>query len=298
MRYTNKFIRLYQTHTPTLCFRLLVLSVLFLSSLNPVLAQKINRWQLVWQEEFNYNGLPDSSKWGYETGYIRNKEQQYYTHAREENVWVENGMLTITGRKEIYLNEFYKPGNNDWRYKDSTATYTSTSINTDGKMSWQYGRIEVKAKLPTGGGIWPAFWMMGTNRKEVGWPLCGEIDIMEFIGNHPTDVYGTIHFPDTLTKKHRSSGGKTNDTTLNESFHIYAIEWDEKKIDIFFDDKKYHSFIIDAAGKGNDNPFRKPFYLLINLAMGADWPGPIDDRVLPQQLLVDYVRVYQKQISK
>jgi beta-glucanase (GH16 family) len=177
------------------------------------------------------------------------------------------------------------------------AQYTSASINTLGKavpiaIGRQYGRVEVKAKLPHGGGIWPAIWMMGANRPEVGWPKCGEIDIMEFVGNHPEDIYGTIHYP--VDEGNKSSGGKTPAVQVNSDFHIYAMEWNEKTIDLYFDKIKYHSFPIDTAGTGSENPFRKPFYLLINLAMGANWPGPIDDKVLPQQFIIDYVRVYQK----
>lgn len=257
-------------------------------------AQKKEKWKLVWREEFNYTGLPDPTKWGYEVGHIRNNEQQYYTRARKENVWVSKGVLAITGRKESYPNESFKKESKDWKTKDSTAAYTSASINTLGNVGWKYGRIEVKAKLPHGGGIWPAIWMMGTNSPEVGWPKCGEIDVMEFIGNHPKDIYGTIHFPDLISNENKSKGGKINAENLDSQFHIYAIEWNEQTIDIYFDDNKYHSFSIDTAGEGEENPFRKPFYLLLNLAMGANWPGPIDDTVLPQQFLVDYVRVYQK----
>ena len=257
-------------------------------------AQKKEKWKLVWKEEFNYAGLPDPAKWSYEVGHIRNNEQQYYTNARKENVWVSNGVLAITGRKESYQNEFYSNEKTTWKTKDATAQYTSASINTLGKVGWKYGRIEVKAKLPYGGGIWPAIWMMGTNRSEVGWPKCGEIDIMEFIGNHPNDIYGTIHFPDPVMKGNKSNGNKVIAENLNSDFHVYAIEWNEQTIDLYFDNNKYHSFSIDAAGLGDENPFRKPFYLLLNLAMGANWPGPIDDSVLPQQFLVDYVRVYEK----
>jgi beta-glucanase (GH16 family) len=260
---------------------------------NSITGQKRTKLKLVWKEEFNYKGLPDTTKWGYEVGHIRNQEQQYYTHARKENAWVNKGVLTITGRKESYSNEFFKKDNKDWRFKDSTAQYTSASINTLGKAGWQYGRIEVRAKLPKGGGIWPAIWMMGTNRTELGWPKCGEIDIMEFIGNHPEDIYGTIHYPDPISKENKSKGNKIIEKKLDSGFHVYAIEWNEQTIDVYFDKKKYHSFPIDTAGLGSENPFRKPFYLLINLAMGANWPGPIDDSVLPQQFVVDYVRVYQ-----
>jgi beta-glucanase (GH16 family) len=256
-------------------------------------AQKLKGWSLAWQDEFNYKGLPDAKKWGYEKGHVRNNEQQYYTDARKENVWVENGFLTITGRKEDYANKAYKNGSAEWQQKDSLAQYTSASINTAGMAGWLYGRVEVKAKLPHGKGIWPAIWMMGIDRKKIGWPGSGEIDIMEFIGNHPTDIYGTIHYADAH-QQHRSSGNKTTDSTLKNDFHVYAIEWDKDAMDLYFDNRKFHHFVIDSAGTGNNNPFRKPFYLLLNLAMGADWPGPIDDAVLPQQFVIDYVRVYTK----
>jgi beta-glucanase (GH16 family) len=257
-------------------------------------AQKKEKWKLVWKEEFNYTGLPDPAKWSYEVGHIRNNEQQYYTNARKENVWVSKGVLAITGRKESYPNEFYSKENTTWKTENPTAQYTSASINTLGKVGWKYGRIEVRAKLPKGGGIWPAIWMMGTNRSEVGWPKCGEIDVMEFVGNQPKEIYGTMHFPDPLGKGNKSNGNKITAENLGEDFHVYAIEWNEQTIDVYFDDKKYHSFSVDSAGVGDDNPFRKPFYLLLNLAMGANWPGPIDDTILPQQFLVDYVRVYEK----
>lgn len=257
------------------------------------IAQTAGEWKLVWQDEFNYTGLPDSSKWSYEVGHIRNNEQQYYTRARKENIWVERGILTITGRKESFVNERYKPGSTSWQQKDSLAQYTSASINTSGKVGWKYGRLEISARLPKGAGIWPALWMLGIDRNQVGWPGCGEIDIMEFIGNHPENIHGTIHYKDTTNHKHASSGAKISRDTTDDKFHIYAIEWDEEKIDIFYDGKKYHSFYIDLAGRGDSNAFRKPFYLLTNLAMGSQWPGPIDDAVLPQRFEVDYVRIYK-----
>jgi beta-glucanase (GH16 family) len=270
----------------------IALCALFISA--STTAQEKKGWTLVWQDEFDYTGLPDSTKWGYETGHIRNREQQYYTLARKENVYVKDGWLTITGRKEPYPNAAYRAGASGWQQKDSLAQYTSASINTLGKASWQYGRVEIKAKLPAGGGMWPALWMMGINRETAKWPFCGEIDIMEFVGNRPLDVYGTMHYPHPKTGKHASKGSKTNDSTVSSKFHLYAIEWDDEKIDVYFNDHKYFSYPIDSAGTGQDNPFRKPFYLLINLAMGADWPGPVDDAVLPQEFVVDYVRIYRK----
>ena len=256
-------------------------------------ANSKKKWSLIWKEEFNYEGLPDASKWNYEVGHIRNNEQQYYTEARRENIWVSKGVLTITGRKENYVNKNYKPGSNSWQQKDSLANYTSASINTLGKVSWKYGKIEVSAKLPRGAGIWPAIWMMGTNTRQVGWPFGGEIDVMEFVGNHPNEIHGTIHFIDTIKRKHASSASIMTPAPTDEKFHVYAIEWNEEKIDILYDGRKYHSFANDLAGKGDSSAFRKPFYLLINLAMGAEWPGPIDESVLPQQFQIDYVRVYK-----
>jgi beta-glucanase (GH16 family) len=122
-----------------------------------------HKLKLVWSDEFNYTGLPDSTKWTYEHGYIRNHENQYYTLARKENVFVHDGVLEIKGGKENYANEFYKKGGNDWRTSDSLTRYTSASINTLGKASWKYGRVEVRAKIPKGLGVWPAIWMMGIN---------------------------------------------------------------------------------------------------------------------------------------
>ena len=251
-------------------------------------------WKLVWQDEFNYTGLPDPAKWGYETGHVRNNEEQYYTLARKENAWVGNGVLTITGRKEEYVNKDYQRGAASWKRKDSLAHYTSASINTLGKAGWKYGKIVIRAKIPHGAGMWPALWMLGVNTPQAGWPAGGEIDIMEAVGNHEGDIYGTIHFADTVHHKHASSGSKTSPAAVDGQFHIYSIEWNAEKIDIFYDNKKYHTFYNDLAeGKGDDNAFRKPFYLLINLAMGGDWPGPVDGSILPKKFEVDYVRVYQ-----
>ncbi|PSL44204.1 glycosyl hydrolase family 16 [Chitinophaga niastensis] len=273
----------------------LVLSALYFCICGTVNAQQKKGWKLIWQDEFNYTGLPDTSKWGYEAGYVRNNEQQYYTNARKENIQVADGFLTIKGIREEYPNAAWQAGSTQWSRKDSLAHYTSASINTQNKFTFNYGRMEVRAKLPAGGGIWPAIWMLGADCSHGGWPMIGEIDVMEFIGNHPNDIYGTIHYATTGGTGHTSSGKHISVPDLHKDFHVYAIEWDDKKIDIFFDDSLYHSFNIDAANTGQYNPFQKPFYILLNLAMGAAWPGPIDDKILPQQFIIDYVRVYQRE---
>ena len=251
--------------------------------------------KLVWSDEFNYSGLPDSAKWGYENGFVRNSEPQYYTTKRLENCRVENGMLVIEARKETWHNAAYKPGSSNPSEKDSLAYYTSASINTLGKQAWQYGRIEVRAKVPAGKGTWPAIWMMGENRPQVGWPACGEIDIMEFLGKDTTTVYGTMHYPDTTVSKKGSQGGKAITQNAANGFHIYAIEWDKQKISCFYDEQKYFVFDIKNSQHTSFDPFNKKCYLLLNLAMGkaGSWPGPTDDSILPIQYYIDYVRVYQ-----
>jgi beta-glucanase (GH16 family) len=248
-------------------------------------------WQLAWSDEFDYSGLPDSTKWDYEEGFVRNAEMQYYTRERLENARVENGVLVIEGRKEQIGNPKYKPGSDSWILKRQFGYYTSASLITLNKASWTYGRIEVRARLPHGKGTWPAIWTLGANRTKVKWPTCGEIDIMEFVGKEPDWIHGNIHYIEN--GKHRSNGGKIHTEKPYADFHIYAIEWFPDRVDFFFDDTKYHTFPIDNAGIGEDNPFRKPHYLLINLALGGSWGGEIDESILPQKYLIDYVRVYQ-----
>ena len=242
---------------------------------------RADEWEPVWSDEFDYEGLPDKTKWDYEEGFVRNKEQQYYTRGRTENARVENGMLVIECRKERF-----KP------QKRGPVEYTSASLITLNKASWKYGRIEVRAKLPQGGGVWPAIWTLGTNISQVRWPACGEIDVMEFVGKDPNKVHATVHYG--AQGKHESNGGKLETETPYADFHVYAVEWFPDRMDFFFDNRKYHTFLIDKAGQGEENPFRKPHYLLINFALGGNWGGPIDDAVLPQKYLVDYVRVYRQ----
>ena len=261
------------------CLMILILAVA------PLRARAAD-WDLVWSDEFNYTGLADPFKWGYEAGFVRNHESQYYTRARLENARVENGSLLIECKREDFTPASGAP-----------VKYTSASLNTQGKFALQYGRVEVRAKLPKGKGVWPAIWMLGTNITQVGWPACGEIDIMELVGKEPTNIYGTLHW--AADRKHSSDGGKFVADNPSDDFHVYAVEWFEDRIDFYFDTNKYRTVSLDKAGQGADNPFRKPHYLLINFALGGDWGGPFEDTILPQQYLIDYVRVYkQKTASK
>jgi beta-glucanase (GH16 family) len=243
---------------------------------------KSGTWELVWSDEFDYTGLPDPAKWGYEIGYIRNNEAQYYTEKRLENARVENGMLIIEARKDGDA----VPG--------ATNGYTSASLHTHDTATWTYGRIEVRAKLPHGVGTWPAIWMLGANIDEVGWPTCGEIDIMEHVGFETGKIYATVH---TKAYNHTTNSGKGSSVyipTPHEDFHVYAVEWAADHMDFFVDDRLYFTF--KNEGTGNDVwPFDKPYYLILNLAIGGAWGGQygIDDKIFPQPYYVDYVRVFK-----
>lgn len=255
-------------------------------------------WNLVWSDEFNTAGLPDPNKWGYEEGFVRNNEAQYYTRARKENARVEGGMLVIEGRKETWPNPRYDPNAPAGRGRRSrqNADYTSASLVTRGKADWTYGRIEVRAQLPAGRGVWPAIWMLGTNIGQVGWPACGEIDIMEYVGFDPNTVYANAHMAKYNHTKGTGKGSKIQTPRPFESFHVYALEWDKERLRFFLDDKPYFEFANEHTGV-EAWPFDQPQYLILNLALGGSWGGQkgIDDAIFPQRFLIDYVRVYQRQ---
>ena len=243
---------------------------------------------LIWNDEFQNKGLPDSSKWDYEQGFVRNKELQYYTRARKQNAFVQGGMLIIKARKEKYANPGYDKNDDGWRKSRKYARYTSASLITLNKKSFRYGRIEIRAKLPQGNGVWPAIWMLGENRSKIGYPLCGEIDLMEFVGKEPDTIYGTVHYPvDSI--RNLPNGGHIVVEKPSDKFHLYAIEWYPDRIDFFLDSIKYHSYKIDEI----DSTFKRPFYLIINFALGGNWAGKIDDGIFPQAFYIDYVRYYR-----
>ncbi len=192
---------------------------------------------------------------------------------------MENGALIIEARKE--------------RYEE--AEYTSASVTTSGLASWRYGRIEVRAKLPTGRGMWPAIWMLGTNISEVGWPECGEIDVMEYVGFEPNRIHANIH---TEAFNHVDGTSKGSSIVVEDphaAFHVYAVEWYEDRIDFFVGDRKYFTFANTGGGVA-DWPFDRPHYLILNAAIGGSWGGQkgIDESIFPQRYFVDYVRVYER----
>lgn len=238
--------------------------------------------KLVWSDEFTTDGLPDDRKWDYEKGYIRNKELQYYTAKRAENTRVENGMLVITAK-----NDSLKEGN-------AVYPVTSASLATRGKAEWTYGRIEVRAKIPSSLGTWPAIWTLGTNISQVGWPACGEIDILEHVGYMPDTVHFNVHTATYNHVKGTNKGTKIAAPGISNSFHVYAVEWQKDRIDWFMDGQKVFSFKNEGTGTGVW-PFDQPQYLILNLAIGGAWGGQkgVDLLSLPKSMLVDYVRVYQ-----
>jgi beta-glucanase (GH16 family) len=237
---------------------------------------------LVWSDEFDYTGLPDTSKWSYdiagnESGW-GNKEEEFYTQARLKNAEVKNGFLNINAVKENY-NGF---------------KYTSARLITKFKGDWLYGRFEIRAKLPSGRGMWPAIWMLPTDWAYGGWPSSGEIDIMENVGYNPYVIVASVH---TYSYNHVLGTQRSNNISVFDcynAFHVYALEWDANVCRVYVDDQLYYTFM--NAGTGYKTwPFDKRFHLLLNVAVGGTWGGAmgIDDTIFPRSMLVDYVRVYQ-----
>ncbi|MBP0905403.1 glycerophosphodiester phosphodiesterase family protein [Mariniflexile gromovii] len=257
-------------------------------------------YKLVWSDEFNYKGKPDNTKWAYDYGFISNQEKQYFTDSLK-NARVENGHLIIEAHKEKIANKDY--GNEELKKKSwlkyvaeiDTAQYTSARLKTDGLASWKYGRIEVKAKLPKGVGLWPAIWMLGENRKQVGWPESGEIDIMEHVGFNPDSIFGTIH---TKAYNHMigtERGKKIFIDKPYDTFHVFALEWTPEKMDFILDDVVYNQ-IENEHKTTAEWPFDQKFHLILNVSVGGMLGGQkgIDDSVFPQKMMIDYVRVFQK----
>lgn len=234
-------------------------------------------WNLVWHDEFDGETI-DLNNWTYDLGAggWGNGESQHYTD-RPENARIENGMLVIEARQERYYGSYY----------------TSARLKTQGLQEFQYGRIEARLRVPAGRGLWPAFWMLGSNFATVGWPDSGEIDIMEYIGREPDLILGTIHGPGYSGALGLSHWNR-QDYDIADDFHTYAVEWDEDQITWFYDGEAYGTYTRSDIGE-REWPFDQPFFIILNLALGGTLPGPIGlDTVFPAQYLVDYVRVFQR----
>lgn len=249
-----------------------------------------SNWNLVWSDEFEYTGLPSSSNWGYETGFVRNKELQKYVENDLSVTRVSDGYLII----ESHMTD--KNSDEIWSWQDPDNSFISGSLETKGIIDWTYGRVEVRAKLPQGTGVWPAIWMLGTNMPDVGWPMSGEIDIMEYVGFAEDTLHSAVHTADNnwSTDSDYSNSSKIIMDRLGTDFHIFAIEWKLNRIDFFVDGIHHYTF----QKRSEDSevwPFNKPMYLKLNLAIGGSWGGQegVDKTIFPQSFIIDYVRVYQ-----
>ena len=253
------------------------------SQLSPLLPQRatpiptLQGWNLIWQDEFDGDTI-DPANWTFDIGAggWGNGEGQFYTD-RPENARIENGVLVIEARQEKYEGSYY----------------TSARLKTQGLQNFQYGRVVARLKVPSGKGLWPAFWMLGSNFNGSNWPDCGEIDIMEYIGKEPDLIMGTLHGPGY-------SGAlgytKWNRQTYNiaDDFHTYAIEWEPNEIRWYYDGEHYHTVTPTDIGE-REWVFDHPFFIILNLAVGGQLPGPVGlDTEFPTQYYVDYVRVYQR----
>lgn len=254
---------------------------------------------LVWSDEFDRDGTPDERFWSFEQGFVRNQEPQWY---QADNAVCRDGLLVIEAREEVVENPKYDPQSTDWKLNRKTATYTSSSIITKGKFDFKFGRIEIRAKIPTDCGAWPAIWTKGVNME---WPFCGEIDILEFYrkgeqqsiwanvawggDKRHTAVWNTVTIPYThFTDRDPDWAGK---------FHVWAMDWDENFIRLYLDDELLNETKLSKTVNGSfgnaTNPFHQPHFILLNLALkDTQWDNP-KKATLPFKYEVDYVRVYQ-----
>lgn len=250
-------------------------------------------YRLIWSDEFNLNGKPDTANWRYEHGFVRNEEEQWY---QEDNAWCENGFLVIEGRKTSRTNPLYEAGSQDWRKKRPVIVYTSSSLNTRGKKQWLYGRFVMRGRIDISAGLWPAWWTLGISGQ---WPRNGEIDIMEYykgklLANVATGTatpYKAEWYSNTFSID--SMGGQE----WASRFHEWRMDWDSSAIALYLDDQLLNRTELDKLvnkdGSGI-NPFHQPHYMLLNLAMGGQNGGPLESTKFPNRFEVDYVRVYQK----
>ncbi|MFZ9661728.1 MAG: glycoside hydrolase family 16 protein [Chitinophagaceae bacterium] len=243
-------------------------------------SQAQDGYKIVFQDEFNYKGLPDSTKWNYDVGGHGwgNQELQFYTKNRKENANVSKGYLVIEARKEPW----------------EVMNFTSARLTTKNKADWKYGKVMVRAKLPKGRGTWPAIWMLAT-MQNMKWPDDGEIDIMEHVGFDPGRIHASVH---CKSYNHIIGTQKTKQIMLpdfSDKFHVYEVEWDQDTVKVGVDGTYYFSFSNEKKGYG-EWPFDNPMHLLLNIAVGGGWGGQkgVDESIWPVKMTVDYVRVYQK----
>ena len=260
------------------------------------LPEVLKDMNLVWHDEFNTDGNPDTSAWRYEQGFVRNNELQWY---QSENAFCKGGVLIIEGRREKIRNPSFVEGSRDWKRNREYAEYTAASIQTRGHRQWQYGRFEIRARIDTSMGSWPAIWTLGIAGR---WPYNGEIDIMEYyrINNVPT-ILANVAWGSAESGRGKWDSEKPglseftkNDPDWVRKFHVWRMDWDENAISLYIDNQLINSTNLDETiNPDGTNPFKQPHYLLLNLALGANGGDPSETK-FPISYEVDYVRVYQK----
>ena len=277
--------------------RKVALFVLLFFVWSPFLAAQ--EWTLVWSDEFNGDGRPDSAVWNYEQGFVRNHETQWY---QAENAFQQDGLLIIEARREQRPNPTYREGSRHWGQQRETIDYTSACVTTQGKYFFLYGRLEVCARIPTAGGAWPAIWTLGSGME---WPSCGEIDVMEYYRiNGVPHILANVAWGDDQryhavwnSKKTPYAHFTERDPEWALRFHVWRMDWNETAIRLYLDDELLNEVPLGATVNGRignySNPFHCPHYILLNLALGGDNGGPIDDAAFPMRYEIDYVRVYQ-----
>jgi beta-glucanase (GH16 family) len=246
-----------------------------------------SKWKLVWSDEFDKDGAPDPSNWGFEKGFVRNQELQWY---QPDNATVSGGLLTIAAQRQQVANPNYMAGSSNWKTSRQYAQYTSSSLTSSGKRSFQYGRFEMCGQIDTRTGSWPAFWILGNGRS---WPSSGEVDIMEYYAN---GVRANVCKPSgsncdwsgSVSQSLSSLGG----AKWSPEFHLWAMEWSSTDVNLYLDDKLVYDFKVSSVTSGTNPYTGNPFYILVNLAIGANGGDP-SNTTFPITYLVDYVRVYQ-----
>ena len=254
---------------------------------------ELNGYELIWSDEFENDGVPDPNRWIFEQGFVRNRELQWY---QEENARCRDGFLIIEARRERVTNPDYNPNKKDWKSKRRAAAYTSSCVKTAGKFSWQYGILEVRARMDAETGKWPAIWTLGNSRN---WPACGEVDLFEY---YDDKILANACWQDP-SKGRRPiwDGSKTplkefGGQQWAEQFHTWTMVWNEDSIVLKLDGKVLNTIDIREVPDlpGRPHPFRQPHYVLLNLAIGGTNGGDPFESKFPSQFMVDYVRVYQK----
>lgn len=271
---------------------LMLMKTDFLFSQQKTTTKNGQSYQLVWSDEFNRDGAPDSSKWNYENGFVRNNELQWY---QPENAYCKNGLLIIEAKKETKPNPNYDSLNNNWRKNRKDIQYTSACLITREKRTWQYGQFEMRARIDVSNGMWPAWWTLGVDKH---WPANGEIDIMEY--------YRGVLLANILCsgKENKQEWHSTKtklsilgDSSWSAKFHIWKMDWTEESIALYVDDSLLNKVAVDSLvnkdGSGF-NPFKQPHYMLLNLAIGGQNGGDPSNTSFPRLFEIDYIRVYQK----